>query len=126
MNRNFVEHRSHDRSLRVRQLLSQIGLSCNRETYRTLSLMVEGALKSNRVDVHMRSLYAYTAEQSGKSLSSVTRAISRAMDDLWINGDRNELADLFGKPLTSRPRPRDLVVCLRDFILAEEARERSP
>lgn len=123
MKRNFAEHQRPDRDLRVRQLLSQIGLSCNRETYRTLTLMVEGALRSGRDNVQMKALHIYAAENSGKSLSSITRAISRAMDDLWINGDRDELTDLLGKPLTSRPRPRDLVTCLRDYILAEEARD---
>lgn len=104
----------------IRQQLTRLGLSSSREPYHTLFLMVEAALRTGHAAPQMKALHAYAAAHSGKTLSAVTRAASRAMEELWEHGDREALADLFGKPLVIRPHPRDLVLRLRERIIALE------
>lgn len=116
----FVEPEPSDHALRIRQQLLRLGLSSSRESYRTLCLMVEAALETDEAIPQMKALHACAAARGGKSVSAITRSLSRTMEFLWTRGDREVLTELFGKALTDRPLPHDLILRLRDQIIAED------
>lgn len=120
MNPILVEPEHDDRTLLIRQQLLRLGLSSSRETYRTLCLMVEAALDMDDALPQMKALHACAAERGGKSVAAVARTLSRTMDLLWTRGDRAALTELFGKTLTARPLPHELVLRLRDKIVSQE------
>ena len=55
-------------------------------------------------------------EVGKQSNNTVLKALSRAVDDIWEQGDRNRLQKIYGRPLWERPSPKELVVMLAQYI----------
>ena len=52
--------------------------------------------------------------------SSLSKALSRALEDIWENGDRQELEKLFGYKDMVRPTPRELVCRIAEYAWKRE------
>ena len=66
-----------------------------------LEAMLDTGLSRPRT---VRWIYAYIWERRRKSFASVERAIRTAIEDCWLHGDPDKLADLFPRcTVTGRP-----------------------
>ena len=69
-----------------------------------LDAMFDTGLLSSR---SVRWIYAYIWERRRKSFASIERAIRTAIEDCWLHGDPEKLADLFSR-CTDTGRPSNL------------------
>jgi len=60
----------------------------------------------------MATIYSAVAKQIGSSVASVSKAVGRAVADIWENGDRKALEQIAGRKLVEKPSPKDLLVIL--------------
>ena len=60
----------------------------------------------------MKVICGETAKLCGKGSAAVWKALSRAVDDLWEFGNREELKRILGHAPTEKPSPRDFILLL--------------
>ncbi len=48
--------------------------------------------------------------EAGKAANTNANAVSRAVGDIWDNGDKAILSAIYGHPLIERPSPKDPVL----------------
>jgi len=54
-------------------------------------------------------VYTEVARHLNISWGAATRQIERIANDCWARGNRERLNEIFGRPLPSRPPPRDML-----------------
>ena len=96
----------------ILRAVERISGRLSRDCYLDLCRMVEAAIPCMPGNFSLEALYPAAQQGSGKGRSALTRSLSRAADDVWLNGDREELARLFQHPLRDKPSPKDLIRAL--------------
>lgn len=90
---------------------------------RTKELLLEGR---NFDEIHMSAeIYTPIAQMIGKSLQSVSRAMDRAVDCFWMNGQNDNLNRIIGRTLPAKPYPRELLLYCACFLIHGEPYHKS-
>lgn len=101
-----------DISSTIMQLSGRWGNEC----YHLLCLAVEAALALEPEDFQMKIIWSEVHARSGKSTEAISRALSRAANDIWERGNRRKLQELFDRPLTQAPMAKELIRVLADHF----------
>ncbi len=64
----------------------------------------------------MSELYPQVAADVGKTAPQVSRAICRAVEDIWENGEGALLRELLGKNRLERPAPGEMIYYLAYIV----------
>ena len=95
-------------SMAIQRVSGHRGKSC----YHILALAVTVAARCMPAEPQMKVICAETAHLCGKNTAAVWKALSRATDDIWQFGDREELGRTLGYLPRQKPSPRDFVLSL--------------
>lgn len=99
-------------SMAIQRISGHRGKSC----YYILNLAVTVAERCMPSEPQMKVICAETARLCGKNTAAVWKALSRAVDDIWMYGDREELGRTLGHLPRERPSPRDFVLSLACWL----------
>ncbi len=101
----------------VKQIVSELSGRRNKECYYILCCAVEVARKYQPEEPKMKVIWAQVKEQTGKRQEkTVSKALSRAVDDIWEHGDRQKLQEIYGHPIPERPTPKEMVYRLAEYV----------
>ena len=101
----------------IKKLVTELSGHRGRECYYILCLAVEVVLDSQPDEPQMKQVWTEVRSRSGKnSPKTVSRALSRAVDDIWEHGARGKLCEIFGRPVEEKPSPKDVVLVLAQYI----------
>ena len=90
---------------------------------RTKELLLEGRTLD---EIHMSAeIYAPTAQMIGKSRQTVSKAMERAADCFWMNGQNENLNRIIGRTLPAKPYPRELLLYCAYFLIHGEPYHKS-
>ena len=56
------------------------------------------------------------ADRFAVSHETVTRSIARAVQDIWLNGDRDVLEEIAGRQLAGKPSPGEVIYFLATYL----------
>ena len=84
--------------------------------YATLICMVNVATASMPAELSMQEICRRTSLLCGKSVTAVSQDASRAVQDIWEYGSRQELIKLLGRDPKVKPSPKDLVIELAQIF----------
>lgn len=77
-------------------------------------------------EIHMSAeIYTPIAQKIGKSLQAVSRAMERAADCFWMNGQNENLNRIIGRTLPAKPYPRELLLYCAYFLIHGEPYHKS-
>lgn len=57
-----------------------------------------------------KDVYSHVAQQTQTSLSTAERAIYRAVDSCWMNGNNENFNLIIGRQLLDKPAPREFIL----------------
>lgn len=80
-----------------------------RKCYMDLERAVDIVAASNDLDLSMKEIADQIAEVTGVGRSGVMKSLSRAVEDIWENGDREALNSLYEYRLREKPTPKELI-----------------
>ena len=101
----------------VRQVVTELSGRRNKECYYILCCAVESAVRHAPKEPPMKTILADVSEMTGKeNTRSISKALSRAVDDIWEYGDRKKLEEIYGRPIAERPTPKELVYRLAIYV----------
>ena len=101
----------------VKRVVAEISGRRSKERYCILCYAVEIARRYQPQEPQMKSVCEEIRKEIGKqSNNTVLKALSRAVDDIWEQGDRVKLQEIYGRPLWERPSPKELVVMLAQYV----------
>lgn len=63
----------------------------------------------------MSVIYPAVAKQTGHSVDAVSKAVARAVTDIWERGDRKALERVVGRRLIEKPSPKDMLIYLAHY-----------
>jgi len=101
---------------RIKRMVTKISGHRGRECYYTLCCAVNAAIRYQPNEPPMKVLCADIHMWSRKDIKSIERNLCRAVDDIWEFGDREELNALYGRIVTEKPTPKDLVCVIAEYI----------
>ena len=77
-------------------------------------------------EIHMSAeIHAPIAQKTGKSRQAVSRAMERAADCFWMNGQNDNLNRIIGRTLPAKPYPRELLLYCAYFLIHGEPYHKS-
>lgn len=94
------------------ELVGRISGRRGKNCYCVLCRAVTVVVRYLPEEPQMKTICAETAQICGKGVPAVWKALSRAVDDLWEHGDREELERVLGHLPQEKPSPRDVVLLL--------------
>ena len=101
----------------IKKLVTEISGRRGKECYFILCCAVEAALLNQPNEPPMKYICAAVRERTEKkSDRAVSKALSRAVDDIWENGDRKRLEQIYARPILEKPAPRDMVLVLAQYL----------
>ena len=101
----------------IKKLVTELSGHRGRECYYILCLAVAVALDSQPAEPQMKQVWAEVRIRSGKNNpKTISRALSRAVDDIWEHGARGRLCEIFGRPVEEKPSPKDVILVLAQYI----------
>ena len=83
-----------------------------RECYRDLCAMVEAAIPCMPGTFALEGLYPAVQAAAGRLSEVLAKSVSRAAEDIWVNGDREELRRLLNHTPRYKPAPKELIQAL--------------
>ena len=106
-------------SMVVQSISGHRGKSC----YSVLTQAVTVAVRCMPAEPQMKVICTEAGRLCGKSMAAVWKSLSRALDDIWMYGDREALVQALGYSPREKPSPRDLVLALACRLWCSEGRE---
>lgn len=100
----------------VKKLITELSGHRGMDCYYVLCCAVEAAIAHQPDEVKMKQICFEIMETSGKKYKTVSKAISRAVNDIWEYGNRDKLFEIYGHSLIEKPSPKDLICVLSQFI----------
>ena len=112
------EIKAVDNMKEIKRMIAQISGHRNRECYMILSYAVEAASRYQPQEPKMETIVSDVAVMLDhqKGGPAISRALSRAVEDIWKYGSRKELEKFWGGPLLEPPPPRALVLRLAEYV----------
>ena len=95
------------------------------EGYYDLCCMVQAAVGRMPASFSLEELYPQVQESAGKTREALAKSTSRVTEDIWENGDREELCRVFHRVLRYKPAPKELIRALAMFIWQERRASRA-
>jgi len=120
-----VEKEGTDMNMQeIKCVVSQISGHRNRSCYLDLCWVVAAAVRHQPKEPRMRVLLEEARDMMDepRTMTSINRSVSRAGDDIWENGSRQELGKVFGHEVIEKPTPRELVLRIAEFLWVKEGR----
>ena len=74
---------------------------------------------TDNVQLHS-DVYAPVADQIGKTRAAVSKAVERAVDDIWMNGSNGSLCRIIGRSLAEKPFPKEFILYCTHFLISGE------
>lgn len=104
----------------VKEAVTKISGRRGKKCYYILCCVVEAAIFYQPKEPQMKVLLADVRNTVHHlQAKTISKALSRAVDDIWQYGDRLALQKLFGHSLIEKPSPKDLVFVLAQHLWAE-------
>ena len=108
----------------IKKVVSEISGRRSKECYFILCYAVYVARKYQPAEPRMKLLCAEVRREVGKKKdNTVSKALSRAVDDIWQYGDRSKLNESYGRPILERPSPKEIVNRLAQYMWKEPVKE---
>lgn len=101
---------------KIKELVSLISGNRTRECYYILCLAVNIALSYQPSEPQMKLLCMEVGKKSGKTALSIEKSVSRVTDDIWNNGNRDNLNRLFNNKLLKKPKPKNLIYTISEHV----------
>ena len=103
----------------IKEIVTRLSGHRNRACYPVLCCAAEVVRKYQPHEPQMKLVLAEAKlmMKDGKQRkeNSLFKALPRALDDIWENGDRKELEKVFGRKVIDRPTPRELVCQIAEY-----------
>ena len=103
----------------IMQLVTEISGRRNKGCYYVLCWAIEAVRDRQPSVMQMKEVYAMIHEDVGMSPEATAKALSRAVDDIWDNGNHEKLCQIYGRPLLERPSPKELINVLAQHLWKE-------
>ena len=103
----------------IMRLVTEISGRRSKGCYYVLCRAVELVRDCQPGEVQMKAVCAMVHQDNGMTPGAVEKALSRAVDDIWDNGNRDKLQQIYGRPLWERPSPKELVNVLAQHLWRE-------
>ena len=101
------------------QLVTEISGRRNKGCYYVLCWAIEAVRECQPGGMQMKEVCAEIHKDVGMSPGAAAKALSRAVDDIWDNGNRDKLQQIYGRPLLERPSPKELINVLAQHLWKE-------
>lgn len=101
---------------KIKELVSLISGNRGRECYYILCCSVKIALSYQPTEPQMKLICVEVSRISGKTIRSIEKSLSRVADDIWRHGDRAALNEIFNTTLTQKPKPKNLIWALSEYL----------
>ncbi len=101
----------------VKKLVTEVSGRRGNECYYIFCLAVEVALNRQPEEPKMKSICTEVQKILGKkSNDSVSKALSRAVEDIWEHGNIERLQQIFGRPVLEKPTPKDVITVMSQYL----------
>lgn len=104
----------------IKQVVTEISGRRGTAPYYALCCAVEIAIRHQPKEPQMKTLWMEIQAREGGSITSISRALSRAVDDIWEHGNRKKLDEIYGHIVVEKPTPKELVFVLAQYMWTEE------
>ncbi len=75
------------------------------------------AINHQPQEIAMKSICLEVQTITGKNkIQSISKALSRATNDIWEHGNIKRLEQILGRPIIEKPMPKDLIIILAQYI----------
>ena len=102
---------------KIKRVVSEISGRRNKECYYILCQAVAVAREFAPVELQMKVLLPEVRKRTKKKQDkTVSKALSRAVEDIWLYGDRKKLEEVFKRPLYECPTPKALINQLVQYL----------
>ena len=105
---------------RVARIVASFSGRRSKNSYTVLCQVLEQALAAMPEERSMGALCQEVGEATGKKAEAVYKSLSRAVKDIWENGDRQALERVIGYHLLEEPSPKELLVSLTQALWRQE------
>lgn len=109
----------------ILRAVGRLGGRQSRACCRDLCRMVEAAVPYMPETFSLEQLYPAAGASEDRSREALARSLSRAAEDVWENGDREELARLLGCRTRYKPAPKELIRALAMSVWLERRRRQA-
>lgn len=99
----------------LEKVINQISGHRGKKDYEALYYAVLSASNYKRENITMNSICTDAASYLSVKPQSISKAISRAVIDIWDYGDRSMLVALCGHSVKDKPTPKDLILILHQY-----------
>lgn len=100
----------------IRHIITELSGRRNKECYYVLCCAVEIAYFYAPEEPLMKVILTDVSKKLGKSnTKSVSKALSRAVEDIWDYGDREKLRQIYSREVLDRPTPKELVYRIAEY-----------
>lgn len=104
----------------IRQAVYRLGGRQHKDCYATLCYAVYAVNRYQPELPQMKTVWMDVLHLSRQpSPEAVSRALARAADDVWQNGNRATLADMFCGQLREKPTPKALIYAIAQQLWQE-------
>lgn len=103
----------------IMQLVTEISGRRNKGCYYVLCWAIDVVREHQPDGMQMKEVCAVINKDAGMTPGAAAKALSRAVDDIWDNGNREKLCQIYGRPLLERPSPKELINVLAQHLWKE-------
>lgn len=108
---------------KIKALVTKLSGHRGNEYYNILCYAVLVALSFQPAEPQMKVICSEVKKYIKKDAGSISKSISRAVNDIWENGSRETLFEIYGKELQEKPSPKDVVYVIAQYIWINEKEE---
>ena len=105
---------------RVDRIVASFSGRHSKNSYTVLCRILERALAAMPEERSMGALCQEVSQFTGKKAEAIYKSLSRAVKDIWENGDRKALEQVVGYHLLEEPSPKELVMSLTQALWSQE------
>lgn len=105
----------------VAQVIARISGRRSKGGYSVLCQVVEAALRDMPEERPIGLLCEEVGQHCGKQGGTIYKSLSRAVRDVWENGDRRALEEVTGCRFLEEPSPKELVITLAEALWEPES-----
>jgi len=104
---------------KTKKLVTEISGRRGQECYYILCCAVDVAISCQPTEPTMTVILTEVSKRTGKKHKTASKALSRALEDIWEHGDRRRLQEIYGRTIIEKPTPKDLVCVLAQYLWEE-------
>ena len=107
----------------AKALVTRLSGHRNRSCYFVLCCAVEVARQHQPLELPLKNILEEVQQllaSESRKPATLSKALSRAVIDLWESGNRAELEKIFGRKILDCPTPREIIYRLAEFIWEQD------